>query len=184
MTTALVIIDMQMMMQQRIDAGRDCVNPDASTHVAELAGAFRQKRWPVIHIRHRDDDPASPLHPEAPGYPPMPCAEALDDEPVFLKRTSSGFASTDLEAYLRKKLITDLVVIGAVAGFCVNSTVRTGADLGFKMTVASDAVIGFDLPSANLPALTIFDVTMAHLGAGFAEVVETSSVLETLSRTT
>ncbi|MEZ0167374.1 isochorismatase family protein [Microvirga sp. TS319] len=181
MATALVIIDMQTMMQHRIDAGRDCVNPDASARVAELAKAFRQRKWPIVHIRHHEDDPASPLHPDAPGYLPMPCAEALENEPIFLKRTSSGFASTDLEAYLRNDGITDLVVVGAVAGFCVNSTVRAGADLGFKMTVVGDAIIGFDLPSANLSARSIFDVTMAHLEADFARVVDASSVLDSRS---
>lgn len=177
MTTALVIIDMQVLMQQRIDAGRDCVNPNASIRVAELTDAFRQKEWPIIHIRHRDDDPTSPLHPEAPGYKPMPCAEARENEAVFFKRTSSAFASTNLEAHLRDHAITDLIVTGAVAGFCVNSTVRAGADLGFKMTVVRDAVLGFDLPLADLPARQIFDVTMAHFEADFAKVIEAALIL-------
>lgn len=94
-----------------------------------------------------------------------------------MKRTSSGFASTDLATYLQDKGITDLMVTGAVAGFCVNSTVRAGADLGFDMTVVRDAVLGFDLPAAQLSARTIFDVTMAHLESDFAKVVDTSAVL-------
>lgn len=178
MKTALVIIDMQMMMQDRIAAGREHVNPGAPGKIAALASAFRREGRPVIHIRHRDDAPSSPLHPDAPGYQPMPCAQALDNEPVFVKTTSSGFASTDLESYLRQEGITDLVVTGAVAGFCVNSTVRSGADLGFAMSVVRDAVLGFDLPSANLSAQVIFDVTMALLDADFATVVESAFWLE------
>ncbi|MDP3339641.1 isochorismatase family protein [Frigidibacter sp.] len=174
---ALLIIDMQMEMQHRIEGGRDCVNASAPAKIAALAAAFRERRQPVLHIRHRDSDPASPLHADAAGYPPMACAEATAGEPVFLKTTSSGFASTDLAAWLRDHGITDLAVVGAVAGFCVNSTVRAGSDLGFTMTVVSDAVIGFDLPSAGLSARTIFDVTMAHLEADFARVVEASALL-------
>jgi len=68
-------------------------------------------------------------------------------------------------------------VTGAVAGFCVNSTVRAGADLGFSMVVVRDAVIGFDLPAAGLSARLIFDVTMAHLEADFARVVESAALL-------
>ncbi len=48
---------------------------------------------------------------------------------------------------MRERGITHLVVVGAVAGFCVNSTVRAASDLGFAVTVVTDAVIGFDLPS-------------------------------------
>lgn len=178
MKTALVIIDMQMMMQDRIAAGREHVNPDAPARIAALAGAFRREGRPVIHIRHRDDDPSSPLHPDAPGYQPMPCGQACGDEPVFLKRTSSGFVSTELEPYLRQEGITHLAVTGAVAGFCVTSTVRSGADLGFTMSVVRDAVLGFDLPAANLSAQAIFDVTMALLEADFATLVESAFWLE------
>lgn len=177
---ALLIIDMQMEMQNRIEGGRDHINPDAPARIAELSDMFRQKGLPVIHVRHRDENPDSPLHSDAAGYLPMPCAEAIENEPIFLKRTSSAFASTHLAIYLHDKGIANVVVTGAVAGFCVNSTVRAGADLGFDMTVVRDAVIGFDLPSANLSAHTIFDVTMAHLEADFAKIVEASSVLTEL----
>lgn len=176
---ALVIIDMQLEMQHRIAAGRDCVNAGAPERIAALAADFRQNGWPVVHVRHRDDAAQSPLHPEAAGYPPMACAEALEGEAVFVKRTSSAFAATDLAAHLQAQGITDLVVTGAVAGFCINSTVRHGADLGFDMTVVRDAVIGFDLPAAGLSARVIFDVTLAHLEADFARVIDTASVLGT-----
>lgn len=174
---ALAIVDMQMGMQIRIGEGRDCVNPDAPVRVAALVDLFRQKGLRVIHVRHSDTDRDSLFHADAAGYPPMPCAEVVDGEPVFLKHTSSAFASTDLAAYLHAQGVTDLIVTGAVAGFCINSTVRAGADLGFNMTVVEDAVIGFDLPSAGQSARVIFDVTMAHLEADFARITDTATVL-------
>lgn len=174
---ALIIIDMQMEMQRRLDSGRDCVNADAPERIAALAATYRNRGLPVIHICHRDDASTSPMHQDAAGYPPMPCAEALEGEAVFIKQTSSAFASTDLAAHLRQHGITELVVTGAVAGFCVNSTVRNGSDLGFTMTVVKDAILGFDLPHAGLSAQVIFDVTMAHLEADFARLVQTSAEL-------
>lgn len=177
MTSALLIIDMQMVMQERLDAGRERVNGDAGENIAALAAAFRAARKPVIHIRHREADESSALHETAPGYQPMPCAKARENEPVFIKCTSSGFASTELEGYLHEVGITHLVVTGAVAGFCVNTTVRAGSDLGFRMSVVKDAVLGFDLPDANLSAREIFDVTMAHLASDFAEIIETRQLM-------
>lgn len=167
---------MQMEMQRRMEAGYDCVNAGAPARVASLAALFRRERKPVVHIGHRDEDAASAFHIDAVGHAAMPCAEAKADEPVFLKTTSSGFALTDLTDYLRMAGITKLVVTGAVAGFCIDSTVRAGADLGFEMTVVRDAVIGFALPAAKLSARTIFDVTMAQLEADFARVVEAETV--------
>lgn len=178
MKAALVIIDMQMLMQHRLDAGRDHVNGEAPEVVAALAAAARKTGRSVIHVRHAEPDPASPMHDGAPDQKVMPCAEAIGDEPIFVKRTSSPFASTDLEKHLRDSGIDTLIVTGAVAGFCVNTTVRVGCDLGFKMIVVRDAVLGFDMPSENLSARTIFDVTMAHLKSDFAEIVDSSSVID------
>ncbi len=178
MMRALIIIDMQMDMQHRLDRGQDSVNPDAGDKIAALARHFRAQRLPVIHIRHREDHPASDFHPDAAGFPPMPCALAADGEAVFVKTTSSSFTSTGLEAHLRENGLSDLTVVGAVAGFCINSTVRHGADLGFRMTVPTDAVLGFSLPHANQSAQVIFDVTMAHLGADFAALTDTAALLD------
>lgn len=175
--TALVIIDMQMEMQHRIDAGRAHVNPDAPDTIAALADAFRRNRRPVIHIRHAAADSAASLHPDASGYPPMACAVERPGEVVFVKRSSSAFATTGLETHLRRQGITHIHVVGAVAGFCVNSTVRAAADLGFGVTVVRDGGIGFDLPTAGLDAGVIFDVTMGLLAADFAEVAGSETVL-------
>ena len=83
-----------------------------------------------------------------------------------------------LADHLRAEQLSRLFVTGAVAGFCVNSTVRSGADLGFRMHVVRDAVLGFDLPSKGLDATTIFDVTMGLLEADFADVVESEALIE------
>lgn len=178
--TALVIIDMQMVMQERIDAGRPHVNPNAPAAVEALAKAFRQAGRPVIHIRHAEADPASPLYPDASGYPPMACAQALPGEALFVKRSSSAFATTPLAAHLRDQGLSHLYVVDAVAGFCVNSTVRSAADLGFVVTVVRHAVIGFDLPSAALDAQTVFDVTMGLLEADFATLRDSAALLQIL----
>lgn len=174
---ALLIVDMQMDMQNRIEAGRDCVNPDAPERIAALADAFRRQGLPVLHVRHSENDPNSAFHPDAAGYQPMACDHALEGEPVFVKTSSSAFATTDLANFLNGRGLTELFVSGAVAGFCVNSTVRAGADLGFRMTVVRDAVLGFDLPAAGQSARTIFDVTMALLEADFARMVDSAAVL-------
>lgn len=177
MTSALIIIDMQQVMQDRIDAGRPHVNGSAPDKILALATAFRAADRPIIHIRHAEGDPASPLHPDASGYPPMPCAVELPGDAIFIKRSSSAFATTGLKAHLRNHGVSHLYICGAVAGFCVNSTVRAASDMGFRVTVVRDAVLGFDLPSAGLEAGVIFEVTMALLAADFAEVKESEAVL-------
>ncbi len=177
---ALLIIDMQMMMQERIDSGRQHVNPDFARNVAALLASFRMTGRTVVHVRHRDSDPASPLHIAAAGHLPIPAAREETGEPLFFKSGSSAFSTPELADFLRASSISHIYVVGAVAGFCVNSTVRAASDLGFKMCVVRDAVLGFDLPDAGLDARTIFDVTMALLEADFATITDTGTLLAQL----
>lgn len=178
--TALLIIDMQREMQARLDAGRAAVNPEAGAAIAALVAACREKGLAVVHVRHHDPDPASPFHADAPGAQPMPCDEARPGEAVFVKSTSSAFASTDLAAHLRGQGITRLIITGAALGFCVTSAVRAAADLGFAVILPRDAVLGFDLPMMGLSADEIARVTFGLLGADFATLSSTAEVIASL----
>lgn len=182
MATALLIIDMQQAMADRIVEGRDCANPEAGARIAALAAAFRARGLPVLHVRHNDPDPGSEFHAKAPGAVPLPCDLATAAEAVFIKSTSSAFASTDLAGHLAREGITRLVVTGAVAGFCVTSTVRAASDLGYEVVLPRDAVLGFDLyfEGAMMPAQTILAVTLATLGADFARLTTTEALIATL----
>jgi len=178
--TALLIIDMQRDMQARLDEGRAAVNPEAGVAIASLAAACRAKGIAVVHVRHHETDPASPFHPDAPGAQPMACDEALPGEAVFIKSTSSAFASTGLADHLRSAGITRLIITGAVLGFCVTSAVRAAADLGFEVILPRDACLGFDLPMMGLSAEEIAKVTFGLLAADFATLSSTAEVIASL----
>lgn len=177
MVTALLVLDMQMEMAHRTLAGRERVNVDAETHVADLLALFRARGLPVIHVHH--DQPGTPVALGQPGGEVMDCARAVSDELVLTKSLSSAFSGTGLEAHLRARGISRLVICGAVAGFCVTSTVRQASDLGFQVILPGDAVIGFDVPRADgsrISAATVLDVTLTILGADFAQVTSAGAV--------
>jgi ureidoacrylate peracid hydrolase len=56
---------------------------------------------------------------------------------------SSGFANTDLDVLLKKHGIHRLVVVGLIAHTCVEATVRHGAELGYDVTVVTDATASY-----------------------------------------
>lgn len=168
---AVLVIDLQEGMADRIRAGRLPVNPDAPDQIARLLSNARGKGVPVIHVHHDDADPASPFRKGEAGAAPMPCAMPLPDEVVLWKHRSSAFAGTGLDAHLRGLGVTELVVAGAVAAFCVTSTVRMASDLGFRVLLPQDALLGFDLPAhdgGRIDAATVQRVTLSVLGADFA----------------
>lgn len=177
MTAALIIIDMQKFVIDRVNNGIEMYPDNAIHNMESILNKFRCAGSPVIHIRHHTREEGSLLHPTSPLAQVIEGFEEEQGEPVLIKNTSSAFSSTDLFSHLKSHHIDECVVIGAVAGFCVNSTVRAGADLGLKMTVVKDAVISFALEELNLEAKTIFDVTLGLLAADFAKIVTTKEMV-------
>lgn len=53
---------------------------------------------------------------------------------------SSGFGGTDLDAHLRSVGVDRIVVCGLLTNTCIESTVRQGVDLGYHVSVLTDAV--------------------------------------------
>jgi nicotinamidase-related amidase len=177
MTTALLVIDMQMEMTHRTEAGRDRANPDAERHIADLLSLFRSRGLPVIHVHH--DEPGTPVAFGQPGGEVMPCAAPVPGETVLVKSRSSAFSGTWLDAHLGENGIDRLVLVGAVAGFCITSTTRAASDLGHAVILPGNALIGFDVPrgdGSRIPAAQVLDVTLALLGSDFARVVRSEDV--------
>jgi ureidoacrylate peracid hydrolase len=61
------------------------------------------------------------------------------DEIVLPKTSSSVFISTNIDYVLRNLGIRSLVVAGVLTDQCVDSTVRDACDLGYLVTVVTDA---------------------------------------------
>lgn len=61
------------------------------------------------------------------------------DEMTLTKITSSAFLSTSLDLVLHNMGIDTLIVAGVITNGCVESTVRDGRDLGYKVIVVGDA---------------------------------------------
>ncbi|MBY6139013.1 isochorismatase family protein [Leisingera daeponensis] len=182
-STALLIVDMQQEMANVAATGRPQANPGAEETVARIAAAFRAAGLPVVHVLHDDPRPESRFRRDLPSGRPLLCAAPQDGEAVFWKSGSSGFCGTGLDSHLRDAGVSRLVIVGGVAAFCVNSTARSAANLGFDVVVAEDALIAFDLPARNggmLDAEVVLEVTLSALHAGFGKVVRAEDVLAQL----
>lgn len=173
---ALLVIDMQEFVAQRIEGGMAFYPTNSMANMLSVIAAFRAAGKPVLHVRHETLEPGSPMHRQAVPFSPVSGFEEREGEPVFIKTTSSAFSSTDLYAWLQEAQKNEVTVIGAVAGFCVNSTIRSGTDLGLVMTVVRDAVLSFPLEGDDLGAKAIYDVTLGLLEAGFARGVNAAEL--------
>jgi ureidoacrylate peracid hydrolase len=62
-----------------------------------------------------------------------------EDEIVLPKTSSSVFISTNIDYVLRNLGVKSLIVAGVLTDQCIDSTVRDACDLGYLVTVPTDA---------------------------------------------
>lgn len=74
---------------------------------------------------------------------------------------SSGFANTDLDLQLKQHGIRHIVLTGMIANNCIESTGRFGMELGYHVTLVTDATAAFS-PEAMHAAHAINGPTFAH----------------------
>jgi nicotinamidase-related amidase len=184
----LLLIDLQ---QGLIEAPADWgprSTPKLTENVARLLQTWRSRSWPVLHIRHDDlEEPDNPMQAKKPEtFRAHACSERLPGEPEFIKHQVSGFVGTGLQEELEKlekEGKRKIVVIGMDGSQCVNSTVRHGADLGFKFVVAADSCACYGMEDwrtgKQLGAEETWEAAMGVL-TSFAKIVETDKVLATL----
>jgi ureidoacrylate peracid hydrolase len=62
-----------------------------------------------------------------------------DDEMIFCKTSSNVFVSTNIDYVLRNLGVRSLVIAGIMTDQCVESAVRDACDLGYLVTLVTDA---------------------------------------------
>lgn len=159
-----------------------------------LLACFRERGWPIFHLRYCSHDPdyrdmptlwrvASRQLRDAEGRPYqlaqdadaaqiMPAVAPQAGEAVLDKTTNGGFASTKLDLYLRALRTVSLVVAGCWTNACVETTVREAADRGYLCSLAADACFGpgEDFHKASLRVLNQF----------YGQVLETDEIIRRL----
>ncbi len=75
-----------------------------------------------------------------PGHDIIPELRPLPGEPVVDKPGKGAFHATDLDAMLKNRGITQLIVCGVTTEVCVNTTVREANDRGYDCVVVADCV--------------------------------------------
>lgn len=178
---ALLVID----VQQGLDDprhGRRC-NPEAEQRMADVLAAWRAADWPIAHVHHHSTSPDSLLRPGQPGADVKPAVQPVAGEAVVIKHSNNAFVGTSLEALLRASGTVGVVVMGLTTEHCVSSTARGAADLGFLVTVLSDATAAFERRGYDgllYTAETVHGLALVHLQDEFARIQRSDAVLEAL----
>ena len=158
-------------------------NIEAEARAMALLLFWREKGWPVIHVRHDSQESQSPFRPGLIGNQPMSFAVEQEGEPVVRKSVNSAFIGTDLAQRLDALSRPTVVVAGATTDHCVSTTVRMGANLGYAMTLVEDACFTFDRATPNgdvIPAETMHAAHVASLSGEFARITTAAALISEL----
>jgi nicotinamidase-related amidase len=180
-TQALLVIDVQNAIDDPKWGRRG--QPDAEAMIARLLEAWRERRLPVIHIRHDSTDPTSPYRPGTDGNEFKAEVTPQVGEPVIDKRTNNAFIGTDLMDVLDELQVRSLVVTGVLLENSVDATVRMAANLGFEVVVPADAVASIDrkdLRGKQWAAEDVHALTLSVLDGEYAHVTTSDRLIENL----
>ena len=154
--TALVIIDLQKGLVSLPTA-----HPidEVVKQAGALADAFRRHGLAVVLVNVAGAAPGRTE--QAPRVREFPAGwtdfiPELNQQPqdhTVTKHTAGAFTNTDLEEHLRGLGVTQVVIAGVATSMGVESTARHARDLGFNVTLATDAMTDTN-PDTHLNSVT------------------------------
>ena len=100
-----------------------------------------------------------------PGLVPM-----ADDIVASEHASSSGFTETDLHEKLAAIGVSHVFLAGCISNTCIEATTRTGVDLGYHVTVVTDAIAAFSPADHDFAVRTTLPL-IAHRTVTTAQAV-------------
>ncbi|GAA3289493.1 isochorismatase family protein [Streptomyces cinereospinus] len=126
------------------------------SNAAALAREFRGRKMPVVltkadsrGAKRGRADAATSLQQMRDKLPAnwaevMEELEPADDDLLLVKQHWGAFTGTGLAEFLTERGITQVVVTGVATAFGVESTARQASELGFSVTLVTDAMTDMD----------------------------------------
>lgn len=175
--TALIVVDLQKGLRNI-----PSLHPIAGVidHSCQLIEAFRKHKLPVVLVNvvgiapRRTEEPRRYRDLPANFSELIPELHPQPDDILITKRTWGAFANTDLEAQLKAKGVTQVVLTGVATGTGVEATARQAFEAGFNVTLATDAMTDMRTEA--------HEYSVKHVFPRLGETGSTQDVLDLLAK--
>jgi nicotinamidase-related amidase len=132
--TALLVVDVQHGLFQK---STPVYRSEALLgNILNLVEAAHRAGVPVVYIQHDD---STGLKKGSPAWQLHPRLHPLETDLSVHKQSGNSFKETPLGELLQARQVNHVVVTGMVTHGCVKSTCLGGRELGYKVTLVSDA---------------------------------------------
>ena len=128
--SALLVIDVQNGVVEDAFARESVI-----ANINEVITKARAKNVPVIWVQHSDED----LEIDSERWKIAPELEPRSDEVLIRKTFRNSFVETELGALLSSLGVDHLYITGAQTNNCVRHTCHGALELGYDITLISDA---------------------------------------------
>ena len=157
--TALIVVDLQKGI-----VSLPTVHPvDAVVkQVGTLTEAFRGHGLPVVLVNVAGGAPGRTEQPRghrdfSAGWTDLiPELNRQPQDHVVTKHTPGAFTNTGLEAHLKALAVTQVVIVGVATSNGVEVTARQAYELGFNVTLATDAMTDLDADAHTYSITRVF----------------------------
>ena len=108
-----------------------------------LIDAARKNHVEVIYFQH-DDGPGSGFSAGDPAFEIADQVAPREGEKVFVKTINSCFGNREFAEYMEKQADKRLMIIGLQTNWCIDATVHSAFDRGYRAIVPEEANSTFD----------------------------------------
>lgn len=135
MNTAILVIDVQSALFESTPAPYEA--QEVVGRINQLSAWARNSSIPVIFIQH--EQPNSPVEFGSDGWQLQGNLHTSETDLLVRKTTPNSFLKTNLKEILDAHQIEHLIICGYASEFCVDTTTRQAAALGYSIELVADA---------------------------------------------
>ena len=137
----LIVIDMQkaLMDDELYDLN------GLTRNVSQIIDAARENRVEVIFVQH-DAGPGTGFSEGDEGFEIADGFEPREGEKRFVKQINSCFGNRAFADYLEAKKDETLMIVGLQTNFCIDATVKSAFERGYRVIVPEGTNSTFDNP--------------------------------------
>ncbi len=174
----LIVLDVQDAIDQPVWADKS--NPDYLASIQRLLVHWREKGWPVIHVKHDEATPSSTYHTHGPWNGIKAEVAPKEGEPVVVKHQNCAFIDTELDSVLKRLGASGFVLTGVVIHNSMDATARAGKAMGYEILLPVDATTAVPVAAKDgrhWDARTVHDLTAAILDGEYVRVTDTDALI-------
>ncbi len=179
MNSAVLIIDLQVGLFE--ESGKPYDYEMVISKINSLASIARERQIPIVFIQHETKEGV--LKYNSPGWELVSDLDVGVNDYFVRKSTPNSFLKTNLNDVLKKENINNIIVSGYATEFCIDSTIRAAAALGYNIQIVSDGHTTHDKEHASAELIrkhhneTLSDIT--SFGVKIS-AIEANEILENI----